>query len=666
VILNIDFETRSTVDLKATGVYPYAAHADTDIWCMAWSLDDQEPEIWTPDDGRLPQPVIDHIAQGHEIHAWNAQFERIMWREIMVKRYGALQVALDQWYCTAARAAAMSLPRSLDQASRVTGVAAQKDGEGYALMMRMARPRKIMPDGTIVWWNEPKKLERLYDYCKQDVRTEQALAKALLKLPPMEREIYLLDQKMNDRGIMVDEQLANAAAEIAEEGIARADSVISTLTGGKVSGVTKAADLRAWLSKELDEEIDSIDKAALRDLLERELSPEQRQVLEARAEAGKSSIAKIQKMLNARDTDGAIKGMLLYYGASTGRWTGRLVQPHNFPRGDDVPHPERFIPMVLDNDYDGIDAFHPPVAVVSALLRGMLIARPGRVFLAADFSAIEARVLNWIAGQEDMLENFRAYDKGDKTRDPYVQNAMRLFKLAFADVKKFPHRQTGKFQELGCGYQMGKKKAQTAAKDVYGLTITAEEAATIVDNYRSTHGEVVDLWWKLEDAAFRAVEKPGKRVEVVLPYTKISFLVVGAYLYCRLPSGRNLCYPGPKIVDGETPWGAPKKMVEVWGMDSYTHQWSAYNPYGGFWAENIGQAVSRDLLAEAQLRVDTVNLFPILSVHDEVVAEPTLSNLEHLGADPVKEFEKLMSLTPTWAEGCPVAAEAWTGQRYHK
>lgn len=644
------------MDLRTTGVYPYAQHKDTDIWCMAWAFDDEEPVIWVPGE-HLPPRIIEHIQAGGELRAWNAQFERVIWNEIMRKRYFNIPVHISQWVCTAAEAAAMALPRSLDQAAIVLNIGQKKDKGGYELMMRMTRPRRTEDDGTPVWWDVDERKQRLFAYCIQDVRVERAIKPALRRLTPHEREVYLLDQRMNDKGVRIDRELIVAAQNIACEGTDRADAVIAELTGGQVAKVTSVAGLTQWVRAQ-GVETASVAKAAVRELLDGDLSPEVRRVLEVRAEAGRSSLAKLGSMLEVACTDDRARGLLMYHGASTGRWTGKLIQPQNFPKGE-VADIESYIPAVLAGSYDSIDILAAPTVVVSSMLRSMLVADLGHDLIAADFSAIEARVLNWLAGQTDMIENFRAYDAGDKARDPYIINAMRLYNIPFAEVKKMPHRHTGKFQELGCGYGMGAKKAVTAAKAVYQLEITDKQAKEIVDNYRSTHKDVVDFWYATERACLTAIEQPGQ-AQTFGAGGLLKAVVAGAYLYLILPSGRPLCYAAPRVVDALTPWGAMKLTMEFSGMDSFTRQWGRLRAYGGLLVENIVQAVSRDLMADAMLRLDAAGYTPVLSVHDEVLSEVPMN----FGS--VAEFETLMSERPTWANNCPIAVEGWRGARYRK
>lgn len=664
-ILSIDFETRSTCDLKKTGVYKYAEDPNTDIWCMAWAFDDEEPEIWVPG-MTLDVRIYQHIADRGEVRAWNAQFERIIWRAIMVNRYGAPIIALEQWHDTAAEAAAMALPRSLDEAARITKVGLAKDSEGYNLMMRMTRPRKIHPDGTLEWWDVPDRVARLHEYCKQDVRVERAIYKAVRRLTPTEREIYLLDQRINDRGVGIDLALVDAAQEIVIEGVARANAALYIATGGEVAKVTNFSRLTTWLQSK-GVETDGVSKAAVRELLEREdLPAEVEQALTLRAEAGRSSVAKLTSFRQVACDDGRAHGLLFYHGASTGRWTGKLLQPHNFPRPEDAD-PERFIPLIMAGEYDLLDLLYPPVAAIVDCLRSMLVAGPGMELIAADFSAIEARVVNWLAGQWDYVQLFA------EGKDVYKVNAAKLYGIPIEEVQKFPHRQTGKFQELGCGFGMGAAKAVTAAKDVYGLDLPPELAKEIVDSYRETHPEVKNFWYGAERACIAAVKTPGV-VQTFGGLKNLKAIKAGAYLYIILPSGRPLCYAAPTVEWTPPPWAfemvdgvmvrkpevEDKETLFFWGVDGFSKKWGKLKAYGGLLVENIVQAVARDLMAEGMLRAEVRGYPPILSVHDEVVAEVPA------GFGSVQEFEALLCETPDWAQGCPVAAEGWRGQRYRK
>jgi DNA polymerase bacteriophage-type len=630
---------------------------------MAWAFDDEEPEVWLPPHVTdflglelrpIPHRIAHHIEAGGEIRAWNAAFERIIWDEIMVKRYGAPAVQLDQWVCTAAEAAAMALPRSLDQAAKVVGISEKKDEEGYQLMMRMTRPRKIEDDGTLIWWYDRGRIERLIVYNKQDVRTERAMAKVLRRLVPREREIYLLDQRINDRGIHLDHELVLAAKDVVDEGVARANATLEQLTGGAVKKVTNPGAIRQWVNDQ-GVETDSMDKAAVRDLLSSDLSPEVRQVVELRANAGRSSIAKLDTMLEVVSEGDQLRDLLFYHAARTGRWGGRLVQPHNFPQGE-LPDPEMFIDAVMRRAYDEINLVAHPIVVVMALLRSMMTARPGHHLVAADYSGIEARVLNWFAQQLDILEKFA------NGEDVYSYNAARMTKTPYIIGVKHKNRQGGKFQELGCGFQMGWKTAKTqAATPQYGLTLSDQEAKDIVNDYRATHDKVVQLWRDSENAAFEAVATPGS-VVTFGPLRNLKFTKQGGYLYLVLPSKRPLVYAAPKIEEMEKPWGKIEETVTTWGINSKTKQWEKRAMYGGLWVENFVQATARDMMAEGMLKVEAVEMPVVLDVHDEVVGEVP----EDAPEDTLERFQSLLAQTPEWAAGCPIATEGWRGKRYRK
>lgn len=662
-VLHLDWETRSTVDIKEAGAYPYAAHPTTDILCAAYAFDDEPVQLWTPDQA-VPFDIVSHVLAGGEVHAHNAQFERLIWRHIATPKYGWPEPKMEQFVCTAAMAAAMSLPRHLDGLAKAIGLDVEKDKVGYNLMLRLSRPRKINEDGTIVWWgDDPKdkpKLERLYAYCKQDVVVERRAEKSMRPLTPHEREIYLLDQRVNDRGVKVDMPLVLAAQEVADIGIERANVVLRQYTAGAVPAVTDHKALTRWL-QEQGVDTDSVAKPAVAEMLSRDdLSEQVRIALEQRAEAGRTSIAKLKSFVAVTMADGRARGLLLYHAASTGRWGGKLLQPHNFTRGE-VEGIEAYIPLVMQKAYDLIALMLSPIIVVSSMLRSMLTAGEGNDLLVADYSGIEARVVNWLAGQEDVLALFRKFDEThDKQYEPYTVNATKLYNIPFEQVQKFPHRQLGKAQELGCGFGMGSKKFVTSAKEVYGLTLTEPESERAVDQYRATHKMVKAFWYETEDAVREAITVPNVPIRFG-DKGRLKAIVAGAYLYIILPSGRPLVYPAPRIVMAPPPWGGEDKpQIEFSAVNAKTHQWNRERTYGGKLVENITQAVARDLMADAMLRAEARGYTPVLSVHDEVVAEVPK------GFGSVKEFEAIMCELPAWADGCPVAAEGWRGERYRK
>lgn len=654
--VSLDFETRSRVDLKKAGATRYAQDASTDIWCAAFYVPDLDDIlVWRPG---MPRGVLEQLAADPTVifHAWNAAFERRVWREIMVKRYGFSDIPLSRWRCTAAEAAALALPRKLDTAARVLGVDQQKDDAGHRLMLRMAKPRRILPDDTAEWWDTPDRVERLIAYCIQDVRTEMAVKRAVRDLTAYEQRVYELDQLINDRGVMLDLPLAKAVRALAAEAQSRANAELADITLGRVIGVTKRLDILAFLAAE-GTETDKLDKDAVRSMLASDdLSGAVRRVLELRSEAGKSSVSKVDKMFSCVGFDERMRDLLLYHGAGTGRWAGRLIQPQNFPArsktlGDGFKAAP-WIPDVLARNYDVIDVSYPPLEVLAMQLRSCLRAAPGKKLIGADFSAIEARVLAWLAGEQWLLDAFR------KGEDAYKLMAAAIYHIHVSLIgKPSTERDMGKRVILGCGFGMGWKKfILTCAKD--DVFIEDEEAQAIIDTYREKNTRIKAFWYELERAAVAAVKTPGEKFYA--GKGKLVFTKRGDYLWIVMPGRtRAIAYHKPRIVEKLTPWGTKQEAVRFWGEND-KRQWVQMDLYGGLLAENVTQAVARDLMVEAMFRLEAAGYAIILSVHDELVAEVD----EDFGT--VKELEQLMSVTPAWAEGCPVIAEGWTGPRYTK
>jgi DNA polymerase len=326
-----DFESRSTVDLKAAGLHNYANHPDTSPWCFAWAIGDEEPAVWLPGQ-QFPERLRTHLAGGGLFFAHNCAFEYALWNTICVPRYGWPPLDIAQCRCTMSQAYSMALPGSLEKAAAALGITEQKDMAGGRLMMQMARPRSINPDGTIVWWSEPDKLAALYEYCRQDVRVERALEKRLLPLSDAEQRLWVLDQKINNRGVYVDTPAVRAAIEIVVAEQDRLNKEMRRVTGGFVSFCTEAARLTKWVQSR-GVAVPGIAKGDVIDALEQPNLPDDvRAALLLRQQAGKSSTAKLQAMISAASADGRLRGMLQYHGAGTGRWAGRRVQLHNMPR----------------------------------------------------------------------------------------------------------------------------------------------------------------------------------------------------------------------------------------------------------------------------------------------------------------------------------------------
>ena len=635
MVVSIDFETRSAVDLRKTGVYKYASDPSTDIWCMAykapWSDDVQ---VWLPGD-EMDAHLEDWIVEGGLLSAWNANFERTIWNEIMVSRYQWPRTSIKQWRCTMAQASAMGLPRALGQAASVLGVEEQKDKAGAALMLRMARPRKVNADGSYTWWNTKDKIDTLVAYCIQDVKTELSVAATLNDMPDSERRLYQLDQRINDRGVKVDLDLIERVSKLANSASENIDAEIKRLTNGQVKAATNAMDLTAWL-RSYGLQVKSVDKQTVTRMLGMEkLHPIIKQVLRLRQDGAKSSTAKYEAMVNAANADNRMRGLLMYHGAATGRWSGRLVQPQNFPRPQKKQDELDQIIAKLKADED-VSEYGAGTVLASDLLRSMLIAEDGHRLMFADYSAIEARVLAWIAGQTDLVETFR------NGGDVYKEMASAIYNVNVENVTD-GQRQVGKMAILGCGYGMGGKRfAEQCA--TMGINVDEDEAKRIVSVYREKNNRIARYWRDSENEFVEMVKEAGRVRSVELP----------------LPSGRSLTYHNPRIIQRETPWGAMRDTAQVDTLNSVTRQWVSQIIWGGLLTENVVQATARDLMATAMMALELKGYNVILSVHDEIISEVP----DDFGS--LEEMIEIMTRVPAWADGCPVNAEGKVGKRYRK
>lgn len=679
----VDFETRSAADLKKVGSWAYSCHPSTEVLCLAFRLPTWSPErveLWHPAFPYLGIPVssteyllelFEWIWLRRPVEAHNSWFERGIWQNVLVPE-GWPEIQAWQWRCSAAKGAAHTLPRKLEEVAKVLRLKMQKDEEGHKLMKKLSKPRKPRKAEReawkgpgahpVLWWESKEMFERLWVYCKQDVLTEAAVSEAVPDLAPNELELYLIDQDINERGFQLDEYGVAAALILVQDETPRLNKELEGLTGGTVKKATQREKLKAWFAGQ-GLTLENTQKDTIEELLlpssRRRLSFAVQRGLELLKMLGKSSTSKYQTMQGWMGEDGRVRGGLLFHGAGTGRWSGSGVQPHNFVRGivknmpalwEAIKTTDRTVVKQVVNELskgkvkDVLDA-------LSQALRGAIIAPPGRQLYVADYAAIEARVVNWLAGNEEALEIFRRHE------DIYKDMACDIYHINMQDVDA-QQRQLGKQAVLGLGFQMGAPKFQ-ATCDKYGIEVELEFSQTVVAAYRGKYWRVVDLWHQQEGAAIEATLN-GDGAEPVVA-GKVSWVVEGDYLYCILPSGRRLAYPEPDVRDWKTSWGTTKTSLTFTGVDPYTRQWKRRAAYGGLIVENETQAVARDLMAHAIQLADSSHVYDIvLSVHDELIAEADL------GKGSVEEFTALMSQTPAWADGCPVEAEGWRDVRYRK
>jgi len=635
-MIYIDFETRSRVDLKKVGAWVYSLHPSTEILCMAWAVDDGPVQIWSPEmDLSFPS--------GHNFEAHNAFFEKSIWQNIMVDRHQFSEIPYDQWHCSAALCAAHSLPRGLDAACKALDLPVQKNMDGHKLMLKMSKPRKPTKNDQSEWHEKFDDYEKLLEYCRDDVRAERALSKALRPLSTMEREVWLLDQKINMRGVRVDVAAARAAHGFATGYTEKIASRLPFVTHGEVKTPGQIAKIRKFCSSR-GVELEGLSKDIVAEALAGDLPDVVRDVLEIRSLLGKSSVKKYDKILQSVAPDERIRDLLMYHGAGTGRWSGKGFQPQNLPRNNFTGDTEQYFEILKDSDLDTFEFCYEEVMdTISSNIRGCLIPSEGMTMFGGDYRAIEARVVLWLAGDERALQVFR--DGGDI----YIDLAKTIYgKQKISKEERF----LGKQGVLGCGYQMGAKKFQDTCAG-YGVEISLEVAKKVVTAYREKYHKVAALWRTQETAVKEAITTGN--------YVKRDGIGWGKhedFLYCKLPSGRLIAYYDPKLEIRETSWGENKLTITYMAVDSQTKKWVRTSSYGGKIVENVVQGIARDLMAHAMLKIEANGFDVLLTIHDEIIAEAENGT--------IKNFEALMESRPDWALTIPTEVEGWSGKRYLK
>ena len=728
-VAHLDIETRSTCDLKTAGLYRYFEDPETEVLVVRWRIGDGPVGEWRPGDTPPGQwngpllPFLEHIMVCNDVAGHNIAFDREGWNTKIAPVYGFPPITEEMTDCTMARCAALSLPQSLEQAGKALGLKIQKDVDGHRLMMKMCRPKTHDP---ITWHETPEQLERLSEYCAQDVLAECAIDAAVPQLSPSEKRLWVLDQKINARGVQLDMPMVDKALAVAERAALAASEQIYDLTGGAVQRTTETAKIVKWLNAR-GIPAESIAKGEQDELLVRaDLfdDPLARQVIELRRASAKSSVAKYRAMQRSVCKDGRVRGTLNFHGASTGRWAGRLIQPQNLPRiGDAGPDVEDLHAILAAYDADEAFAvcqlnFENPLGILSKALRSMLIAKQGHELIGGDYSNIEGRVNAWLAGEDWKTEAFFAFDRGEGP-DLYKVTYGRAFGIDPEDVTKEQRNGVGKVMDLAFSFGGG-VNAYHKMGAAYGQVVSAETADGFKFVWREAHLAIKAGWYELVGAAINAVRNPGMKVPCL--GGKIIYRVVNNILWCRLPSGRPLAYVAPHIESGTCKackgtgslmhesegtilleecfecWGRGeiKARVAFYGQNSATKKWQKNALWHGLAWENVVQAIARDIMAEAMLRLDETlkakypdgewrdivgdvqlddgtvgpavvmrefvvgNWRIVLTVHDEILCEVP----EGFGSP--EELAELMSIVPTWAEGLPVAVQAWCSVRYTK
>ena len=643
MIYSIDFETRSFIDLVEHGLDIYANDESTDILCIAYGSDTNNVRVI---DSVFTQnfPLLDHVRNGGKIQAWNAMFEYAIWNCVCVPKYGWPELKLEQCIDSMAIAAANNIPQSLGDAAAFIDANQQKDTRGRYLIQKLCKPHKG------VFNDDPELLNELFNYCKQDVRTELAVVSNLRHLSDHEQEVWAMTQRINIRGVPVDpSELHNAVWAVCRAQDALDNECIA-LTGCKPSERTK---LLNWINERLIEPLPDLTAETVSTILQRNeqfglFDPGDRVIraLELRQEGSQTSVAKYAKMMEIQ-RNGRIRNTLVYHGASTGRWASRgglnlqnIARP-NLSDGEIAIS----IPRVFEQ---GVGSMQE----LSSLVRSAIKAADGFTFVDVDFSSIENRVGVWLANQKDKVELFR------KGLDEYkVFASESLYRVPYDEVTK-EQRQVSKSAVLGAMFGQGAKGLVKYAEGM-GVKLSEVQAKGAVDNYRASYARVKNLWAACEAAAIDAVQNPGMGF---FAGTKIKLKTAKNVLWMQLPSGRLICWQRPELELLTTPWGSEKLGVTVHSQNTYSRQWNRNVLIGSSIFQSAVQGTARDCLAVAMLNLEKAGYEVINSIHDEVLLLVEEQNGESALADVIK----IMTTPPTWAPDFPLAAEGWYGNRYRK
>lgn len=642
--LSIDLETYSSADLAKTGVYRYVESQDFEVLLFGYSADGGEVQVVDLTAGEeLPEDVLSAISDPNVTKwAFNAQFERIClsrWMGLPSGQY----LNPSSWHCSMVWAAYMGLPLSLEGVGSVLGLEKQKLREGKDLIRYFCKPclptKKNGGRTRNLWYHDKEKWALFKGYNKRDVETEMQIQQRLQKFPVPEDiwDEYHLDQEINDRGIGVDMDFVNHAIERDRDSTAALRSRMQSLTA--LDNPNSVVQMKSWL-EEHGLQVESLAKKAVTELL-KDAPPNLHEVLTIRQQMAKSSVRKYQAMQNAVCADSRVRGMFQFYGANrTGRFAGRLVQLQNLPQNhmDDL---EAARMMVRQNNYLAISLKYNSVPdVLSELVRTAFVPQYGRKFVVADFSAIEARVIAWFAGEQWRQKVFA--DGGDI----YCASASQMFKVPVVKNGENGHlRQKGKIAELALGYggSVGALKAMGALE----MGLQEEELQPLVNIWRQSNPKIVQFWWDVDSAVKHAI-----RQKTVTDTHGICFACQSGMLFITLPSGRRLAYVKPRI--GENRFGGESVTYEGIGM---TKRWERMESYGPKFVENIVQATARDILMYAMQTLRCCSI--VAHVHDEIIIEA--DRRMSLGA-----VCEQMGRTPPWAEGLLLRADGYECEFYKK
>ena len=658
--LSIDIETYSSVDIRKSGAWKYIESPDFEIMLFAYSLDGSAPVCVDLKQGeKLPEWLEDALTRPDYIkYAYNAPFE---WG-CLFKHLGRW-LPPEQWRCTMFKGLYAGYTAGLDATGRALGIPEDKRklNTGKALIRYFCVPCRPTNANNHRTRNlphhDPDKWRLFKEYCIGDVVTEMEIAKQLsnIVVPDFVQKEWETDLIINSRGVAVDMDMVCGALDIGAKAKQNLTNEAVSISG--LDNPNSIAQLSGWLESETDEEVQNLTKATVSQMLSREdNSPEVQRMLEIRQELGKTSTTKYDAIQNAVCADGRVRGLLQFYGANrTGRWAGRLVQVQNLPRTYTEPL-ELARDIVKGRKIDALRLIYGSVPdTLSQLIRTAFVAPEGKVLIDADFSAIEARVISWLAGEQWRLEVFRTHGK------IYEASASQMFGVPLERIKKgnpeYELRQRGKVAELALGYQGGVGAMRQMDTGHQLDDLSDDEVKDIVNRWRDTNKRIRDLWYKMDSAAAQVISQGGSvGVNNVIVAREFDYTYGKDYMTITLPSGRKLYYNSPQI--SENRWGGPS--ISYMGMEQTKKKWTRIETYGGKLVENVIQAIARDCLALSIDRLEQAGYQVIFHIHDEIVIECDADKAS------LEDVIRIMSEPIPWAPDLPLGAEGWVGQFFKK
>ena len=643
--LSVDIETFSTTDLNSAGVYRYVEDPDFEILLLGYAFDDEPAQVvdLTGTQGWIPSGALSALTDPEITKcAWNANFERTCLAE-----YLGIPMPPEQWEDTMITAAEMGLPLSLTAAGAALGLPEdkQKMQEGRKLIQQFSKPcrpskangmkTRVLPEDAFLRW-------KLYkEYNQRDVETERAIRKALEchHVKSSERTLWCIDQRINDRGVMLDRTFAEHAAEIDRQIKADLKAEAAQISG--LENPNSVTQIKRWIQQRSGIEVESLDRRVLGGVMDQlQNHPDIIRFLQIRRALAKTSTAKYSRMLECVNDDDRIRGLSQFYGASrTGRWSGRNVQLQNLAKNN-MPDDDLDVArqLVRDGDAESFGLLFDPAQALSELIRTSLVPKPGCRFIVSDFSAIEARVLAWMAGEQWRLDVFNGSGK------IYEASAEQMFHLPPGSVKKGdPMRQKGKIAELALGY--GGSVGALTAMGALEMGLTENELKPLVDSWRAANRRITTLWWDVDKLVRDTIRWKKRKTGHGL-----AFRMDGDFLRIMLPSQREISYANPRITVNSITYDG---QIQAGG-------WGRIETYGPKLVENIIQATSRDCLAESMKRLDDASIPVVFHVHDEVICEvpedgPSVDDVAAIMSEPID-----------WAPGLPMKADAYECEYYRK